>query len=164
MYQLQTWLLWYIFWMMFLSSIALIGSSIQWTLNTSISTMKTLNYCDENFKELVYGVFFIWSPWTFWDLIVFHISIVMCCLRWIPFYGLGGLPPITFLHWCFVSLSLCWRRRFIVAHWKSLVLLMNKEAMISKIELKKHLKKHLVLWINVGGMGCSSMLSQSQIS
>ncbi len=22
-------------------------------------------FCDENFEELVYGVFFIWSPWLF---------------------------------------------------------------------------------------------------
>jgi hypothetical protein len=36
-------------------------------------------YCsDENFKELVYWVFFVWSPWTFLYLIIFHISVVMC--------------------------------------------------------------------------------------
>ncbi len=66
----------------------------------------TYNSSDENFKELIYGVFFLWSPWMFQHVIVFHISIGMCCSCWIPFDGSSGLPIIALHCYFFVSSSL----------------------------------------------------------
>jgi hypothetical protein len=59
------------------------------------------------------GGFFVWSPWMFQHVIVFHISIVMCCLGWIPFDRLGGLPIAALRCYYFVSSSLGLGRRFI---------------------------------------------------
>ncbi len=61
---------------------------------------------DKNFEELVYMVFFVWSPQTFQHVIVFHISVVMCCSSQIPFDDSAGLPIVALCHYCFALSSL----------------------------------------------------------
>jgi hypothetical protein len=131
----------------------------------------TINYFNFFFMfSYVYvNIKFQW--WEFWGTniwgLFYMVTLDNLKFNCFSYFGYNVLFEVDFILWFkqFAShypssLLLCFivsmiKKKVYCCALESLLLLMNREAMILEIRLRKH----LVLWSNVGGVVCLSLLS-----
>jgi hypothetical protein len=135
----------------------------------------TINYFDFffMFSYIYVNIKFQWRE--FWGIgiwgLFYMVTLDNLRFNFFSYFGYNVLFEVDFIWWfkrfasyypsslllCFIVFVI--KKKVYCCALESLLLLMNREAMTSEIRLRKHLRKHLVLWKNVGGVVCLSLLS-----